>query len=182
MWVARLCAVSASLGFVLQAASGCSDPAQATPQAAFKATFSGSNCAATVDPGPTIGIGTATSTSQATIGDGTDGTSVSCKMSSIANGYSAYVTVSRGSTSLTFDSDVVQGQATNARSITLRGPNTAGGVYVPSVGSTCTVTWINGGEGKIWAAFNCGSMENGNTTTPAICAAEGFVVAENCDQ
>lgn len=182
MWVARLCAVTASLGFVVLAASSCSDPAQATPQAAFQATFSGSTCAATVSPGPTIGVGTATSASQATVADGTDGTSVSCRVTPIENGFSAYLTISRGSVAMTFDSDVVQGKTTTARSITLRGPNTAGAVYVPSVGSTCSVTWINGGEGRIWAAYNCGSMENGNSTTPAPCAAEGFVVAENCDQ
>jgi len=182
MWVARLCAVTASVSFLALSASSCSDPAQATPQAAFSATFSGSSCAATVPPGPTVGIGTATASTQATVADGTDGVSVTCRVTAIENGYSAYITISKGSVAVTFDSDVVQGTTTAARAITLRGPTTAGSPYVPSVGSPCSVTWINGGEGKIWAAYTCGEMTNSNSTTPAPCAASGFIIAENCDQ
>ncbi len=183
MWAARLRAAAAFSGFAALTASGCSDPAKATPQAAFSATFYGSNCAAVVDPGPTIGIGTASATQQATIADGTDGTRVSCSTVAIANGYATRVEITRGTTSMTFDSDVVQGKTTEARSITLRGPNTAGSKYVPSVGSPCTVTWVNGAAGRIWAGFTCSKMEGPSGLNPSVCGInEGWVIAENCDQ
>jgi hypothetical protein len=183
-WIVRGLRLGCSLSLLGAFATGCSDPVTAPPQAAFEATFAGSSCAATVFPGPTIGIGVATASKTATYTNGTEGIFVGCRVVPQGSDFLAALRISRGSTAFKVEATIPNdpSKSANATTLTISGPNTAGGVYVPSSGTVCTVRFIEAAAGRIKASFDCPTMETNTSSPGAACAVSGMFVGEACSQ
>jgi len=183
-WLARCTCIGCTLGLLGSFTTACSDPVTPPPQGAFEATFSGSACAATVDPGPTISIGTAKKTESATYADGAEGIHIGCRVVPQGDNYYTKIRIARGSTLFELEATMpnVQDKSANATIVRISGPNTAGGTYLPSANVPCTVRFYEGAPGRIKASFDCTSMETQTSTAGAICGVNGFFVGENCDQ
>ncbi|MBI5535041.1 MAG: hypothetical protein HY898_20100 [Deltaproteobacteria bacterium] len=182
-WLARCTSCWCSLGLLAASTASCSDPVTPPPQAAFTATFGGASCAAAVDPGPKIGIGKADPGDWATYADGTEGIHVACRVVAQGDNYYANISISRGSTTLSFEATMPNDPTKTATTKTIRvgGPNTTGGTYAPDTDQTCTVAFIEGAPGRIKASYDCQTMVSGNTIANPPCHVSGYVVAENCD-
>lgn len=181
MHLSRLLGLSMAFGNLILA--GCSDPVPPPAQGAFTATFGNSPdvvCPA-INPSPVIGVGMISEKEKAMVIDGENGAAVSCKV--VPSGSTFVVqnaSISQGSTSITLN--VVVGSDAEAEGkVSLKGPNTDKGAYVPVNGSTCTFSLIEGGEGRIWLKFDCPTMERAGQIGAACSVQNGIAAFESCE-
>lgn len=181
-WLSRCVGCGTLVGLLAATTSSCSDPAQTPAQGAFEATFSGAHCAAVDSPGPNTSIGTANPQAWATIADGLGGIHVSCKVTH-ADKLAVSFRISDGRTALDFGANLpTDNTSTTTTSVGLSGRSTAGGVYVPNAGTTCTAKLIEGAGGRAKGSFSCSETWNSVGSPDAKCAFAGYFIVENCGQ
>lgn len=163
------------------ALASCSDPVPPAAQGAFTAEFGnapGNTCPATT-PSSVLKVGDVTRTGKATVADGENGASVTCTVVPSPGGLSANGSISLGSATLTMSGVSFVG-TTGTGKVLLRGSNTAG-TYSPVKDSTCTFELLQGDAGRIWATFECPTMETSNGAVSRCAVSDGLVVFENCN-
>jgi hypothetical protein len=180
--LARRASLASAVG-LLVFANGCSDPVDPAHQASFEATFSGTACPATVDPGPTIKIGSANPIETTTLPHGSQGVRASCKVVPQNDGFYVYINVATDSTSMQFEATMPAdvNKTVDAKKVAIAGPNTIGGPYTQQT-FPCKVKYIDGAAGRIKASYSCQGMWNGMGSSSSTCDISGMVAAENCAQ